>query len=125
MVLNGKEVAMLYKIKLQISNTDVTELYETIVRSINDINDKLQTDKKEISIYRLESMMKLHKRLQSKIFTSGISTKKRSDFSLTQTEALTIRYCLMFRRSTPGMGDLFCRIDSRFNNSIFERKEAI
>lgn len=112
---------MNYKMILEISYSDVSELYDVVFKSIEQLKVKMETDPKEISFYRLESMIKIFGKLQTRV---GISFTKRRKITFSKVEALTLRYCLLHRRTTAGMGDLYNRIDSRIHPSVFERKEV-
>lgn len=113
---------MKLKTKVSIHSSSITELFQTVKRSIMQLNESMNSDVKEISVYRLTAMMAVYKKLFARLQNQQIGKVITITFSL--AEILAIRYCLLHRRTTPDMSQLFIEIDSKLHPNLFVRKEA-
>ncbi len=107
------------KTKLKIPTADYTDLFIVVGNTFDELTEATKKDPKEILLYRLESCLKLSKRLFRNIETLALGSKIKMSFS--QTEILTLRYCLMKRRTSPGLNQLFTIIDSKIHPNMYER----
>lgn len=106
------------KHKIKIYGNDVVELYHTLKLTKENLIDDIMKAPKEISVYRLEFIEKI----MSKLFKRFENIQSiKLNLSLSYSEILVVRYCLMQRRISPSMNELYLKIDSKIHPSIFER----
>ena len=107
------------KIKVKFTYMELVELSALI----NDIQHQLikdiLLDVKEINVYRLQSCIKVRKRVYTLcvLFTNGRFKVVNFDMC----EQLTLRYCLLKSKRSIAMQNLFTIIDKSIHPSMFER----
>ncbi len=109
------------KIKLKLTTENIIRLCSLVMDSQGKITQSILLDVKEIQVYRLESVMKLHRRLYIK--TLQVTTGKFSHITFNLTEQLTMRYCLIHSERDVEMQEIFTTIDKSIHPSMFERNE--
>ncbi len=118
MLLHPKKEGGYLKRKFKLTLTDLTDLDATLFNSVIDINDTLTHQKTEINMYRLHFVINLRNKIHNKV---NRHDGKKSTLSFSQVEILALRYCLLQRRKTPGMNELFIKLDATIHPTMYER----
>jgi hypothetical protein len=105
--------------KIPVHSSDIADLYDTISKVMLSLGEQMKTDTKEINVYRLDTLQSLYHKVHKR--TTGLQIGKPVTFTFTLKEMVTLRYCLLQRRITPGMNELFTIIDKKIHPDMFKR----
>ncbi len=107
------------KIKIKFTNDEIVELCALIDVIQHQLIKDILLDVKEINCYRLDSCIKIRKRMYMMILRMVWGKPQVIAFDM--CEQLTLRYCLIKSNRSMAMQNLFTIIDKGIHPSMFER----
>lgn len=107
------------KLKLKLTGNDIIQIIAIVSVTKDKLVRDILLDTKEISVYRLNNSLKIHRRLT--MMSLRISVGKYSVLSFDLCEQLTLRYCLLNSTRQASLQNIFMTIDKNIHPSMFER----
>jgi len=104
--------------KLVFNLTELNLLQNSIEVSIISLQERINVDIKEISVYRLHDLCNLYKRFRSKTI---FQEKKKVVMKFDTKEMLSLRYALINQKNNIYLNQIFNKIDSVIHPNMFMR----
>ncbi len=95
---------------------DVLRIISIMNDSIELLQGKEPHELNETSVYRLYALIALQKRFKNKSLFMHPSDVFKMSFDL--RDVLTLKYCLMEKIRTPGLSDIFIKLDRYVHPAI-------